>query len=174
MTALNFGFLKFARQKDYNPKGTWRLVMNTMLSANCFPSSLTSKEFRPILALLHFVQECKYFQQHRSQTNQLQTKFEKKRYSRFFLDYLLNLRWKCVLGRHWHWQEVLCPHLLFKAPAIKSIMRVCGFTTLYGDQNIISVCMCLVWAAVHMVFSAWLSKQNGWFERLPSHHQNQR
>ena len=126
-------------------------TMKMMLSANCFPSSLTSKEFRPILALLHFVQECKYFQQHRSQTNQLQTKFEKKRYSRSFLDYLLNLHSKCVLGRHWHWQEALCPHLLFKAPAIKSIMRVCGFTTLYGDQNIISVCMCLVWAAVHMV-----------------------
>ena len=123
-----------------------------LLSANCFPSSLTSKEFRPILALLHFVQECKYFQQHRSQTNQLQTKFEQKRCSRIVLDYLLYLRWEYVLGRHWHWQEVLCPHLLFKAPAIKSIMRVCGFTTLYGDQNIIGVCMCLVWAAkVHMV-----------------------
>ena len=104
-----FWFMKFACQKDYSPKDTWRLVMNTMmmmLSANCFPSSLTSKEFRPILALLHFVQECKYFQQHRSQTNQLQTKFEKKRYSRSFLDYLLNLHSKCVLGRHWHWQEV--------------------------------------------------------------------
>ena len=168
-------------------------TMMMMLSVNCFPSSLTSKEFRPILALLHFVQECKYFQLHRSQTNQLQTKFGKKRYSRKIFDYSLYLCWKflfwadididkkcphlllgvlhlntfkfggiwdwnvnfilncvlicienCVLGRHWHWQEVLCPHLLFKDPAIKSIMRVCGFTTLYGDQNIISVCMCLL------------------------------
>ena len=103
-------FWKFAWQ-IYNSKDTWKLVINTimiLLSANCFPSSLTSKEFRPILALLHFVQECKYFQQRRSQTNQLQTKFEKKRYSRIVLDYLLNLRWKCVLGRHWHWQDHRC------------------------------------------------------------------
>ena len=107
-----------------------------------FSSSLTSKEFRPILALLHFVQECKYFQLHRSQMNQLQTKFEKKDIQELFCIICLI----CVENVFWADIDIdrKCPHLLFKAPAIKSIMRVCGFTTLYGDQIIISVCMCLI------------------------------